>query len=108
MLIRHSLRRRAKVPVHSNNYLVSTQVGRGLRRDWQKLQLTFDGKAGIFANFVQQHVSNLNFSGVISGAPSDFFAIGNRQAITTVAGVPDFSAAGTYHLTPNFELRAGY
>jgi len=91
------------------NYLIGAQVGATLGYQWKRFHLDLIGKAGLFANFVQQRESNLNSSGaMLGGFPSGFIAYTATASSVNMAGVVDLSATLSYQFTPHFSARCGY
>jgi hypothetical protein len=95
------------IDTRTYNYLVGSQLGWGARRDWSRLSLNLEGKAGLFANFLQQRRSNLNSTGVNGGFPA-ITAFDESHSTTSVAGVLDASAIVGYQLSRRLAVRGGY
>lgn len=96
------------INVHTSNNLVGGQLG--LQTEWNRnrFHLEMTGKAALAANFGYISASNLNSSGYQYGYPSGFQGYAASGWATNVAGVLDFSAVASYHITPHFLLRGGY
>ena len=92
----------------SNNYLVGGQVGADVRRNWSRFSLDMIGKAGLYANFIQQSKSNLDTTGAAGLPAPGVVPISNFRRTACAAGVLDFSAVGSYQVWTHFSVRAGY
>lgn len=96
------------IDVHTSNNLVGGQLG--LQTEWtrNRFHLEFTGKAALAANFAHINASNLNSSGYQYGWPAGFQGYAASGWATNVAGILDFSAIASYHVTPHFLVRGGY
>jgi hypothetical protein len=94
--------------VKSDNYLFGSQIGVQFERDWDRFHLQFSGKAGLLANVLHLHESNLNSSGYLYGSPPGFFPFAASATRGALAGVLDFSTIASYQLRPHFLIRGGY
>lgn len=92
----------------ANNYLVGGQIGGTARRDWQRFSLAATGKAGVFANFMQLTEANLNSTGIAGLPGTGFVSLNSDSRHAGAAGMLDFSAVATYHVTQHFSVRGGY
>ncbi len=95
------------VNLNSTNNLLGLQVGTAWQRDWNRLHLQLNGKAGLMANIIHLHETNMNSSGVY-GSPSGFYPYDVSANRGSVAGVFDLSAVATYNVSTNFLVRLGY
>lgn len=96
----------------THNTLLGAQLGYGLRRDWDRLSMQFNGKAALMANIIRQTYNNLNSTLYLNngygGAYPGFIPYSLSNTTLGVSGVLDFSAIATFQVTPNFSLRGGY
>ena len=97
-----------EIDAHTHNHLVGSQIGGELRRDWERLHLGLEGKAGLFANIFEQRRSNLNSTGVQPGGFPEIVPVDDSEHDAGVAGVLDFSATLSYQLTRHLSARGGY
>ncbi len=84
------------------------QIGGDVRRDWNRFSLAATGKAGLYANFMQDTLSNLNSTNVGQLPGTGFVSMNSNSRHTGVAGVFDFSAVASYRVTDHFTVRGGY
>ena len=62
----------------------------------------------LMGNIAHIHTSNLNSSGYMYGSPPGFQGFAGGGYAGNVAGVLDFSAVASYHVSPHFLVRGGY
>ena len=94
--------------LRSDNYLIGGQFGLEFERDWDRLHLEVAAKAGLLANIMHLHESNLNSSGYLYGSPTGFFPFTASATRGGAAGVLDLSTTASYQVAQHFLLRAGY
>lgn len=94
--------------IHTANDLLGPQIGVAWSSFWNRLEITSELKAALFANFSSASFSNLDSSGVISGNPPGFVAVDQSAHTTNVAGLLELSILARYRVSEHIWLRGGY
>jgi hypothetical protein len=85
----------------TKNNLIGMQLGFQGAREWDRLELSFEAKIGLFANAYSQQV-------VDSGRGTNFQAYSGSNSGSDLAALFELSVLLRYRVTSNMWFRAGY